>query len=461
MANGDSQNPTSDGQMQINPAPVNPAPTAPATPAEPAATAPAAPQAVPAMPSMPEAKPEAEAAQPAAPAAAPAAPVSAANTTEENKNVFTELFGDDQSQKGAALMDSVLDQQDKKSKSMFGKDSKKLAGFKKKGKNKLAIRKTGPGKLLLRASVILLIATMGYFFTQNWDGFTWFGANMAQKAALAEENVEVLETEILVQEFLAGALLLDQYSTLADEYLYYMDQSESDYVSANKQDDYAEAAEDMRPDLVDLLDQAQTYTGENVDYEDRLDAEALVDELITELRAKSGQVDETTLLQDIQDLETTKTLLSSVSFRNSFAGYNLEEITDEEIEEIYTAYNEISLSVTAIINDIKASRINWSEYLAEIEDLTKDVDPLFNTQYEGNIKINDINLTESVVTIAGEAVTDDSKNFTLISNLIDTYESSDTFMNVQDRSYSKSGDDESYSGTFRISMQIEDLTQTE
>ncbi len=444
MADDASQNTTTNDQMQINPAPVNPEPVAPAMPSMPAAEA-----------------PKLEVAQPTAVPAAPAAPTVAANQTDENKNVFTELFGNDQSQKGAALMDTVVDQQNKKNKSMFGKASEKLSGLKKKkGDKKMLVRKTGPGKLLLRVSVILLIVTMGYFFTQNWADFTWLGANMAQKATIAEEQVGTLETEILVQKFLSGALLLDQYSTLADEYIYYIDQSDSDYVSANKRNDYEEAAEQMRPDLIEVLTQAQDYVGASVEYDDRLAAEALVDEFIIELRSKSGDIDESTLLQDIQDLETTKTLISNAGFRNTFATYKLEEITDSELEEIYSSYNEISLSVTAIINDIKASRTNWSEYLAEIENLTKEVDPLFKTQYEGSITINDISLNENSITISGQAVTDDSKNFTLISNLIDTYEASDTFMNAQDRSYSKSGNEESYSGSFRISMQIEDLTET-
>lgn len=435
-----SQNQVGDGQMQINSAPVNPAPAA-----------------IPAMPNMPAAGTPVEAA-PAASAAVPAAPVAAANENDDNKNVFTELFGNDQSQKNGALMNTVLTQQDQKSKSMFGQDAKGLSDLKKVEK-KLTIRRSGPGKLLLRTAVILMIATVGYFFVQNWTDFTWFGANMAQKATLAEEQVSSLNDEITVQKFLSATLLLDHYSSFADEYFYYVDQVNSDYVSANKKTDFKESATTLRPTIVSLLEQAQEYLKGDLAYDDRLAAESLVDELVAQLHAKSGDVNQQTLLQDIQDLETTKALFEAIAFRKSLTDVDLTKVSDEDLKMIYSGYSEVSASLTAIINTIKSDRVSWSYYLNEIEVLTKKVDPLFNTEYGGTLVIGDIKLGGDGITLTGQTSTEDSKNFTLISNLIDTYESSSTFMNVQERSYSKSGSDDEFTGSFRITMQIEDLTQ--
>jgi len=60
------------------------------------------------------------------------------------------------------------------------------------------------------------------------------------------------------------------------------------------------------------------------------------------------------------------------------------------------------------------------------------------------------------VSISGQTSTNDTKNFTLVSNLIDAYEKSEYFKNVEGRDYNKSGGNEtSYTGDFRISMELE------
>jgi hypothetical protein len=400
---------------------------------------------------------------PAAPVATTPAPsVGVAAAPGEDKNVFSELFGKDEVQKNAAMMGAVVSTKDQQKKSMLGGGAKlkKLKSLGKNGgKDAFKISRSKPGKMLLQISLAVLILTSAFFYSQNSADFTWFGTNSAQKVVLAEQQLGMIESEITVQKYLSAVLLLDQYSNLADEYLYNISQSESEYVSSNKKATAVEDAEALVPEMTLILERVQGYLSDDLEVEERTDARTLVDDLITELKSKSGEVDEATLLQDIQDLESTKKLLQGQDFRNVIAGMDLSEAGEDKVEEdfenVYYGYSDINTSVTSLINGIKDGRMLWSVYLAELEDLTKNVDPLFGTEFDGNLSLNSVRFGASGVIISGESYTDDTKNFTLISNLIDTYEDSDLFMNAADRSFEKSGDDESYTGNFQITMDLE------
>ncbi len=376
-------------------------------------------------------------------------------TVVESKNVFTELFGKDASQKDSGLMNTVAQQQEKKS-SFFTPKPKLDAVSQIKASAKHASQ---PGATFLKAVVLILFVTVAGFLSQNTSMFSYLGTNPALRVEQASEQLEQSTAEIRVQKYLATALLLDQYAGLADEYLYNLEQSESEYSSENKQTEYAEEAEELRPQLITLLFQIQEYLAETIPKEEMARVVTVIDELTAELHEKSGSVDEQTLLQDIQDLETSKTLLQSKNFKASIVGIKLEEVTDEELAKVYTDFSSINASLTALISKIKDARTPWSELLDEIETLTKTVAPLFNTEFPADLKLDDVRLSaDGLVTISGSTETDDTKNFTLISNLIDTYEDSEFFMNVEERSYSKSdtdSEDEAYTGSFQISLQLE------
>lgn len=383
----------------------------------------------------------------------PAMPLAqAASLTGESKNVFTELFGKDASQKSAGIMNTVAAQQEKKT-SFFGSKPKEddIATLK-----KLREHPSRPGSAMLKASFLLLVLTVGGFLTQNSSHVSFFGVNPALRVEQGEDLVATLTSNVLMQNHLEAALLLDQYMSTADEYFYNVAQAESEYSSENKKTDFEEKVEELKPELTTLLGKVQKNFSFAATPEQIVAAQMAVDALIAGLREKEGQVDAQTLLQDIQDLETTKTLLNEAEFKALVTSVNLAEITDENFESVYDKFSSVNSSVTALISKIKTSRIAWSAYLDEIEDLTKDVDPLFNTEFPGSLALEEVRFTtDGTLMITGKTTTDDSKNFTLVSDLIDAYEGSDMFMNVEDRSYAKSDEAETYTGNFRISLTLE------
>lgn len=385
----------------------------------------------------------------------------AAPQSEAEKNVFTELFGNDKSQKtNSNVMGTVVSQQDKKSTSFFGKKPS-LKEVKKPGKKSFSIKKSSSGKLVLQVSILLLVLVGGFFYTQNNANFSLFGVNPAAREAVAQEQVTQLEAEIQVQHHLASILMLDQYSNLADEYFYNLDQAEASTTSQNKKTEYRTAAAEIKPQMITLLESVQSHLSDELSPDALNAAKTVVDELVAELGTKKGEVNEQTLLQDIQDLQSTKRLMQSKAFKNEIARLNLDDVSDEAMRSVFEEYGEVNTSVSALISRIKNDRMDWSVYIEAIEDLTKEVDPLFGTEFASNIQLKDVRFNaEGTISVSGSSLTEDTKNFTLVSNLIDAYEASELFENVEERSYSKSSsNEEAYTGNFRISMTLENHEQ--
>ncbi|MFA5792471.1 MAG: hypothetical protein WC897_01215 [Candidatus Gracilibacteria bacterium] len=380
-------------------------------------------------------------------------PQATVQTGKESKNVFTELFGNDQSVKNTAVLDAVQENHEKKTTSFFGDkpkvDSLSLKNFTKEGDLKV-------GSAVFKGASAVFVLVLGFFLSQNVASLSFFGVNPALRTEMLQEQINTANTEVRVQKYLSSALLLSEYSSLADEYIYNTTQANSAYTSQNKKDEFKVKAELVKPELASVLTRIKDYLSEPLTDLDVADASLTIDNLIIELGEKSASNGAQTVLSDVQDLETAKVLFQNTEFRTLLAGLPLEALTDEQIKEVYDTFSTINQSTIALIGSIGASRTNWSFYLDTLESLTKKVDPLFGTEFPGNIYLDDVKFNEDgTVMVSGKSNTSDTKNFTLVSNLIDSYEANEYFKNVEDRSYSKSNEDEAYTGSFRISMQLE------
>ncbi|MBU0981459.1 hypothetical protein KKC94_02085 [Patescibacteria group bacterium] len=382
-----------------------------------------------------------------------AAPAPKAQEAQNDKNVFTELFGEDQSLKKSDVMDNVMKQEATKSKSFFSKKPKEKT-------LKLTPKKTvksNPGRAILQISILFFVLIFGFFYSQNSQKFGLFGLNPAQRKTLAEEQVVQLDSDIIAEKALISVLLLDKYSTVADQYFFSLEQSESQYVSSNKKVAYEEDLKTLRPEMESILTELQDYLAENFDPDQKAAAMDSLRSRSEELRAKSGEVDEVTLLQDVQDLDTAGIILGLDAFRTYITSLDLTEATDDEFKTVLEKYSaEVDQSVISLINSIRDSRIVWSKVFDEFENITKKVDPLFNTEFESNLQVADVNFntTGFSAVVSGSAITDDTKNFTLISNYVDELNNSDLFENADDRSYAKNLLEDNYQSNFRIGFNI-------
>ncbi len=372
--------------------------------------------------------------------------------SEESKNVFTELFGNDASQKNGAMMNTVVAQSEKKGISYFGAKPK-TPELTLKSFSKHSVK---PGSAVLKAAIIVLFLTAFGFGTQTRAELSLFGENSAVRLENVTTDVAQLNAEVLVQKNLAAALLFDRFSNSADQYLYAQTQVESEYTSSNNREKYTAAASMLKEDILDTLAKIQEKFNGEISSEESALAIGVADQSISQLQTESASADTQSLLQEQADLTTTKALLSNTAFRQQVTSLNLESLSDADIQSLFEAFGSMNASLNATINNIQSARIAWSIYLDEIESLTKSVDPLFNTEFQGSLALTDVVFKEDgTVSVSGNTETEDSKNFTLISNLVDEYENSEFFENVQERSFSKSGDEDSYSGSFSITMDLQ------
>lgn len=322
-------------------------------------------------------------------------------------------------------------------------------------------KKSKPGTLMLKVSLLVLILTGGFFFSQNSTKFTFLGQNPAIKNQVAKEQSENLQIELLVEKHLSAVMQLEEFSNFGDEYFYDLEQSRSSYVSENKKTEFKSSLVKLKPVLNQILANLQNILEPGLYMEVMNKVGEKIDAEIAALKANGG--DEQAVLADVQDLESARKLLRNTDFKNKILSLNAEAPTDEDYQSLLTAYNEINRSVTALIAEIKSGRTMWSEYWKEVEAVTKKIDPLFGTDFTGNLAVNSLAFSgqDSSISISGSTDTEDTKNFTLISNLLDAYESSTYFKDAVQRSFSKnaSTDEEngssSYSSSFEIKMTLE------
>ncbi|MEK7146480.1 MAG: hypothetical protein AAB802_04880, partial [Patescibacteria group bacterium] len=335
-------------------------------------------------------------------------PAPSASRPEESQNVFTELFGEDKAMKAGKVMDAVTSKSEETKKSFFS--FKKSSGTPKLSKAApLSSKANRSGRAFMQLSLLFLVIVLGASYSQNAASFTLFGNNPTQKEKLAETQVLNLETEIIVQKHLSSVLLLDQFSGQADEYFYALEQVDSEFTSSNTKESLEKDLDKLQPEMIEILTEVQGNLSTNLTPEQQSAATQEIAAQIEELKAKTGEVSEESLLDDIQDLESAQRLMDAGSFISTIQALSPEEITDEEIETVWTDFNnEINQSVTALINSVKASRVTWSAVFTEFERVAKVVDPLFDTEFQGNLALGDLQFIKAELTgnVSGDAVTD-------------------------------------------------------
>ena len=393
------------------------------------------------------------------------APMMPAAPQEESKNVFSELFGSEKAQK-SSVMDSVEKKQEAKSagsaNAVTASASSDKAWEKPKLESPVLLKKfptrssVSLGGAVLKGAFIVLVLTGAFFFSQNSVKFSYFGGNPATKVQTLTEQKAELAASVTAQRYLTSVLLLQKYSGLADSYLFAVDSVASEYTSQNKKTEFAAEIETLKPEISYILSVVQAYTGVPMTNEETTLSITILDKSMADLNGNAGVNVDKSAISELEALQTAKILLQSEDFRTALAEMDLNAITDAQVEEIYDSFNQINQSSIALVNTIQGGRIPWSRVLKELTGTVKEVDPLFNTEFPSSIFLEDIRMDkDGEITISGKTSTSDTKNFTLVSNLIDALENSKMFNSAIDKTYSKSGEKEVFTGDFRISMQIE------
>ncbi len=412
---------------------------------------------------------------------------------KDDKNDTINIFNKEkEEQKDTAMMKSILQKKNPpKVKPILGAAptlQKSIEAEKITGKKKQL-------RVAQSVFVFVLLAAAGmafYFYSQLAPGFDLFGANATARLTDINKNLRSAQTSINKYRYLAAQLDLSRFSYISDEFL---DKTSKLTMTALSASEVAEitqevesAAEELPDTLINIkenlaaplvIDTYQTEAEEETtpeevqkQFESQLRNLLLADR--KEITQNSDLSEENE--QDLRLIDNTLKLIGNNKLLNTIKGVSpddfqskllayaetLEVAQREEIQKIMGDILSSTKSDIATIGAIKSQRIAWLWIIEKIEEVTAEVDPNFNsglfevTGFEITYNGYELDAGTNKIILSGQTKTIDANNFTDISNLIDAFEDSPYFKNVEMRSFAKSGDVESgFTANFKIDLEIE------
>ncbi|MBU1019332.1 MAG: hypothetical protein ABII07_04800 [Patescibacteria group bacterium] len=385
---------------------------------------------------------------------------------EEDGNVFTDLF---EKGKDSEVKDDVVDSVVKKSE----RKGPILGPKPKTGDVQVSDKPFRLGLGLIKLSVFLWVLFFAASYLTMGASFDFLGLNIGSASEAYFEDIKDVQAELNADNYLISYYYLDSFAYLADSYLYKHAQYDSNYTSSAEKAELEDDIFELESDLSLALTMAQNRLSQSVtpegvevhttfspEIEFKAATEDFLEEKIASLSEKSADPD---ILLEIRGLNGALALLQNGVFvKNILATQTSEELSHDTVSELVADFSRITTDDFTLISQIKNNRQNWSEIIMEIENITKDVDPLYGTSVESDLNYSSysIDSDSNTISLQGSTSTDDTRNFTLIANLIDALEQSDMFSNVVERSFSKteksSKSDSSYEASFRLSFGIQD-----
>ncbi len=387
-------------------------------------------------------------------------------STGSDGNVFTNLFDEE---KGKEKNDNdVADSVIKKSETKGS-----ILGPKPKTDNlNIAERPSSFGGSLLKLVVFLwLLLLVGSYITTT-ASFDVAGLNQTLASESSLEELMGAQAEFNANNYLIAYYYLDSFAYMADSYIYKTSQYESAYTSSNTKDSLEAEINELESDMSIALSLAQERLSKDVspsgvEIESDLSVDILFKEATQEyLEDKIADLedgdaaDDADIQLEISGLNGALALIKNGAFVKEVVSADLEST-----EEIVDGLSDITEDNFTVISKIKSDRQKWSEIIQEIQTITKEVDPLYGTSIASDISYSSYGFDTSAKTVSlqGTAITDDTRNFTLIVNLIDALEQSSLFINVDERSFTKSDasdDNNEYEARFRLEFEIQEGTDS-
>jgi len=351
-------------------------------------------------------------------------------------------------------------------------------------------------QLIFVLALIVSIGSAGYFYAQLSPSFTLMGQNTTVKLGLVNENLKSLQTKINKYRYLIAQTHLNNFSYLAEQYLNTSEKLTNPNLTASEravltaklseaQNQIIPVLTDLRKALlVDITYKTVTPEGQpeltaeelETQYQEALRA-ALEEEKANLIAASTDQSapsdDGLKLIDNAIKLVGNKPLIGTIkglqleNLKKQLDDYgaSLDPALRKQIQEIFRKILSSTSSDIAEIASIKAARIKWSTLIKQIAEITKTVDSNFDTttfrndliKYTNGVNYDSLQFDANTnkITVSGTTRTVDATNFALISTLIDAFNASPNFKDVEMRSFSKSGDDQQgYSANFSFSLAL-------
>lgn len=388
------------------------------------------------------------------------------NPEKKEENLYTNIFEKKEEKKkdSSKVLSGVFAKKDEATKAKenilgsLPELEKSLIGSFDPSKRNLKIVKIVFGSLI---GVLLL--SMGFFYAELNPKFDLLssmrGPNTAQLLNNTKNSIITTQTSINQKNYLLMGYYLQKLSYLSDG-----------YVKIRKDASSSEAKRAVQNDIILTYENALTKWKEPIAAggipEDTFKVQ-LKNGFQTELNQLKKETATPSVNAEIKNYNAALQILNNkqlgVIFKNNSEDMKGDLPRDDT--KLFALTQDVLSTLTndfSTISELKLHRIQWSIIVQEIEKITKSIDTLYSTGFFeelGGLQYSnfDFDATTNRIILTGKAKRDDGSTFTLIVNLIDALQDSSLFTNVDNRSYPKTGSEETgYMSSFRIELSLAD-----
>lgn len=351
-------------------------------------------------------------------------------------------------------------------------------------------------RLVQTLALIVFVLAAGmtfYFYSELSPGANLFGPNTTERLKEANTNLRSLQTQLNKYRYLGAQVTLDRFSFVADQYMDKMAKITDPATPSSVKTELSADVAEIQNELPNLLKNAREYLAADIviatthsDAEEEITPQQeqlnAQDDLKNALKEDKKQLTTNSTnpseLQNLKLIDNTmklvgnNKLLSAIKstsvdgFAKDLKDYATQpdDVKRQNLQSLMSTLLASTKSDIATISSLKNSRIQWSAIIKRIEEETTKIDSNFrgnkSVAYEtvggiAYVSYEFENNTQKLV-LTGMTKTTDGSNFTLLSKLIDILELSPHFMDVEERSFTKSGSPEiGYESNFKIELKLE------
>lgn len=334
-------------------------------------------------------------------------------------------------------------------------------------------------KIVFAFLLAATVASVGFFTFQLGSAFDFASSTFGlgtKSDKIAAVNAEILlsKTEINFYNYLQAKAYLDKLDYFGDTFI----KNYETYVDTSSEDREKELATNNMDSIKIDLRAAFNSTKDFITYPfatplinaDLSDDEFALNQIFQEALIKRLENEATKRAADESPegkreyknyIQTIK-LVSNTELKNIMSSTDFEALDYKGIYDLIRKINALTINDLSVIQDIKNNRVKWSDVMKEIERRTIEVDPQYNDKYYdelGGIRYTsyDFDKESKKISIIGETKIFGTKNFTMISNLIDALNGSAMFESAEMKSFSKTGSlSEGYTASLSLVLDLQD-----
>lgn len=397
--------------------------------------------------------------------------LTSSGTTATNGNgaVLPDLFGESSLPKSTAseqstVVNAVVSQSDASKERVLGPKPVGPSGL------EMSSGSFEWASFLAKLSFLIAIGVFAFFYSQLQTRFEVFTKNPAQKLVALASNIQEEQTILNFYHWSLAKFALDEFSVLADSYLYAYNQYNSEWTSRNKKTELEEELASLQEEIQTTLGAVQTNISFPLYPEDFSFSTLLLPDLKNQYQALLSNYLESETQElfikeggpytsDIAILEGVVRLLNATELQSELRTLDLSQpLSAETIKSLFEQATSVSTTDYVTVLTIKNGRMDWSIFLQTLEEITSEVDPLYQSDLPSYIEYSRIGFdsADKSLNLSGKTRTDDSLNFSVISDLIDALEASPLFSDVESRSFAKSANSDGFVAQFTLSLKLQE-----